>query len=83
MSAELRWEQCCSVLVEGHRCTRPATELGGLCGAHWRGAQQSTRDYLKWKAAWEADDQTVESLPTTPMPADWDIVRVAAAMLGD
>lgn len=83
MSAELRWEQCCSVLVEGRRCTKPATELGGLCGAHWRGAQQSTRDYLKWKAAWQIDDPEPDPMSVSAIPSDWDIVRVAEAMLGD
>lgn len=83
MSVHLRWESCCTVIHNGHRCTRPATELGGLCGAHWRGAQQSTRDYLTWKATWAVDDDGSEQTPVSPIPSDWDIVRVAEAMLGD
>lgn len=82
MTVELRWEQCCTVIHEGRRCTRPATELGGLCGAHWRGAQQSTRDYLTWKATWEDDGPAPDPVPISPIPTDWDIVRIAEAMLG-
>lgn len=83
MSAHLRWDQCCNALTEGKRCAAPATELGGLCGAHWRGLNPSTRDYLKWEAAWAIEIPEPDVLPLTPMLSDWDVVWCAEAMLGD
>lgn len=83
MSCRMRWEQSCTALHKGQRCTRPATELGDLCGAHWRALSPATRDYLKWEAAWSIEILEPDTMPTTPMLSDWDVVRAAEAMLGD
>lgn len=78
MSVNLRDDQCCKALVSGQRCLRPASELGGLCSAHWRGLSPASRDYLRWEASWAsvpaADEATLDG---------WDIVRAAEAMLGE
>jgi hypothetical protein len=79
----MRWEQACIAIHKGVRCTRPATELGGHCGACWRGLSPATRATLQWEAAWAIEIPEPDVLPTTPMLSDWDIVRVAEAMLGD
>lgn len=69
MSVNLRLEQCCSVLVDGVRCLRPARELGGLCSAHWQAALPETRATLQWEASW-ADEP-------------WDLVAQIEQFLSD
>lgn len=52
MSCRLKREQACTALHNGQRCTRPASELGDLCSAHWRGLSPSARDFLRWEESW-------------------------------
>lgn len=62
MSIHLRKEKMCIALVEHKRCTRPATELGGYCGACWKGLSGEARAFLRWEAAWTAP------VPVKPSP---------------
>jgi hypothetical protein len=79
----MRWEQSCAALDGGVRCTRPATELGHLCTAHWQALSPTTRATLQWEAAWAVEIPEPDVMPTPPMLDGWDIVRAAEAMLGD
>jgi hypothetical protein len=80
MSVRLRHDQCCIALHDGKRCQRPARELGGFCTTCFRGLSASTRDVLRWEAAWSVD---VEEPPEPLPPVAWDIARAAEALLGD
>jgi hypothetical protein len=79
----MRWEQACTALHKGERCQKPATELGALCGAHWRALSPAARSTLEWEATWAVDIPERDVLPASAMLSDWDIVRAAEAMLGD
>lgn len=83
MSCHMRWDQACIALHKGQRCTRPAREVGGYCTSCFGSLNASTRDYLRWEAAWAIEIPEPDVMPTTAMLSDWDIVRAAEAMLGD
>jgi hypothetical protein len=83
VSCRIRWEQSCAALDSGVRCTRPATELGHLCTAHWQGLSPTTRATLQWEAAWAIEIPEPTGRSATAMLSDWDIVRAAESMLAD
>lgn len=69
MTVNLRGDQCCTALVDQKRCTKPATELGGLCRSHWAALSPQSRALLKWEAAWTAPPVPKVQVPKPGEPA--------------
>jgi hypothetical protein len=59
-------------------CSRPPRELGDHCTRCWLGLTPASREFLKWEARAEAEARAMDLRAM----ASWDIVAVAAAMLG-
>jgi len=60
-------------------CSSPPRELGDHCTRCWQGLSPAMRSFLRWEAKVEAEAMTRDLREM----ASWDIVAVAAAMLGD